>query len=83
MKLVTMELGGHAPAIIFDDANVENAVQMIANNKYRNAGQVCVSPTRFLVHESLYEKFVEGFVKVSESQVVGDGSKNNDGAIST
>ena len=73
MKLVTMELGGHAPAIIFDDANVENAVQMIANNKYRNAGQVCVSPTRFLVHESLYEKFVEGFVKVSESQVVGDG----------
>jgi len=73
MKLVTMELGGHAPAIIFDDANVDNAVQLIANNKFRNAGQVCVSPTRFLVHESLYEKFVDGFIKISESQVVGDG----------
>ena len=73
MKLVTMELGGHAPAIIFDDANVDNAVQMIANNKFRNAGQVCVSPTRFLVHESLYDKFVDGFVKISESPVVGDG----------
>ena len=73
MKLVTMELGGHAPAIIFEDADVESTVQMIANNKYRNAGQVCVSPTRFLVHESLYEKFVDGFVKISNQQVLGDG----------
>ena len=68
-----MELGGHAPAIIFEDADVESTVQMIANNKYRNAGQVCVSPTRFLVHESLYEKFVDGFVKISNQQVLGDG----------
>ena len=73
MKLVTMELGGHAPAIVFEDANVENAVQLIAANKFRNAGQVCVSPTRFLVHESIYDKFVEGFIKVSESVQVGNG----------
>ena len=46
---------------------------LIANNKYRNAGQVCVSPTRFLVHESLYDKFVDGFVKKAEELNVGNG----------
>ena len=77
MKLVTMELGGHAPAIIFEDADVDNAVQMIATNKYRNAGQVCVSPTRFLVHESQYKKFVDGFIKVANEIKVGDGLDKN------
>ena len=51
MKRVTMELGGHAPAIVFEDADVEQAAKMLAPAKFRNAGQVCVSPTRFLVHE--------------------------------
>ena len=53
MKLVTMELGGHSPAIVFEDADVDVALNILSANKFRNAGQVCVSPTRFLVHESL------------------------------
>jgi succinate-semialdehyde dehydrogenase/glutarate-semialdehyde dehydrogenase len=52
MKRVTMELGGHSPAIIFEDADVEVALKVLTANKFRNAGQVCVSPTRFLVHEN-------------------------------
>lgn len=73
MKRITMELGGHAPAIVFDDADVDTAVKVLASNKFRNAGQVCVSPTRFLVHESVYGKFVEGFTSFAKSLKVGDG----------
>src|SRR3984885_4773070 len=60
MKRVTMELGGHAPAIVFDDADVDLASRMLAGAKFRNAGQVCVSPTRLLVQEKVYQQFVEG-----------------------
>src|SRR6187401_513158 len=63
MKRVTMELGGHAPAIVFEDADVDTAIKVLSTNKYRNAGQVCVSPTRFLVHETVYDRFVEGFTE--------------------
>ena len=73
MKRVTMELGGHAPAIVFDDADVDTAVKVLSANKYRNAGQVCVSPTRFLVQEGVYKKFVEGFVAAAKAVKVGDG----------
>ena len=73
MKRVTMELGGHAPAIVFDDADVDTAVKILASNKFRNAGQVCVSPTRFLVQEAVYDKFVAGFVNFAKKQKVGDG----------
>lgn len=73
MKRVTMELGGHAPAIVFDDADVDTAIKVLSANKFRNAGQVCVSPTRFLVHENHYEKFVDGFVKAAQSLKVGNG----------
>jgi succinate-semialdehyde dehydrogenase/glutarate-semialdehyde dehydrogenase len=73
MKRVTMELGGHAPAIVFEDADVDTAIKVLSANKFRNAGQVCVSPTRFLVHENHYEKFVDGFVKAAQSLKVGDG----------
>jgi succinate-semialdehyde dehydrogenase/glutarate-semialdehyde dehydrogenase len=73
MKRVTMELGGHAPAIVFKDADVGKAVQVLAASKYRNAGQVCVAPTRFLVHDSVFEQFVEGFVDRSRSVKVGNG----------
>jgi len=68
-----MELGGHAPAIVFDDADVATAAKMLATAKFRNAGQVCVSPTRFLVHESVYAKFVDGFVATASAIKVGDG----------
>jgi len=73
MKRVTMELGGHAPAIVFDDADVDMASRMLAGAKFRNAGQVCVSPTRMLVQEKVYEQFVEGFVAHTKKLKVGDG----------
>jgi succinate-semialdehyde dehydrogenase/glutarate-semialdehyde dehydrogenase len=73
MKRVTMELGGHAPAIVFDDADLDHAAKTLAAAKFRNAGQVCVSPTRFLVQEKLYEPFVEKFVAVAKGLKVGDG----------
>jgi succinate-semialdehyde dehydrogenase/glutarate-semialdehyde dehydrogenase len=73
MKRVTMELGGHAPAIVFDDADVNVASKMLAASKFRNAGQVCVSPTRFLVQEKLYDQFVDQFVAAAKNVKVGDG----------
>ena len=73
MKRVTMELGGHAPAIIFDDANLEVATQVLAANKFRNAGQVCIAPTRFLVQERVYDEFVGRFTKAAEAVRVGNG----------
>ncbi len=73
MKRITMELGGHAPAIVFADADVDAAVKQLAGAKFRNAGQVCVAPTRFLVHESVFERFVAGFVKAAGALKVGDG----------
>ena len=73
MKRVTMELGGHAPAIVFDDADVDLASRMLAGAKFRNAGQVCVSPTRMLVQEQVYERFVEGFLAQTKTVKVGDG----------
>ncbi len=73
MKRVTMELGGHAPVIVFDDADVDKAAKTMAAMKYRNAGQVCISPTRFLVQESVYANFVEKFVEASKAVKVGDG----------
>ena len=74
MKRITMELGGHAPAIVFEDADVDAAVKQLAASKFRNAGQVCVSPTRFLVHESVYARFVDGFVAAAKAIKVGDGT---------
>ena len=73
MKRVTMELGGHSPAIVCEDADVRAEVKVLSANKFRNAGQVCISPTRFLVHDSVYEEFVDGFVKQAESLNVGNG----------
>ena len=73
MLRTTMELGGHGPVIVFDDADVDQALNIIAPHKYRNAGQVCVSPTRFYVQEPVYERFVEGFAKIAASLPVGDG----------
>ncbi len=73
MKRVTMELGGHAPVIIFDDADVDVAAKTMAFSKYRNAGQVCVSPTRFLVQEGIYNRFVDKFVEATKTLKVGNG----------
>jgi len=70
---VTMELGGHAPAIVFDDADVGIATKILAANKFRNAGQVCVAPTRFLIQAKVYDQFVETFVAAAKKLKVGDG----------
>src|SRR5271169_4560042 len=77
MKRVTMELGGHAPAIVFADADVDVAAKILSANKYRNAGQVCVSPTRFLVQEPVYQRFVDKFVTAAKTLKVGDGLKED------
>ena len=73
MKRATMELGGHAPVLIFDDADLDKAINVMAPTKLRNAGQVCVSPTRFLVQENAAEKFIDGFVSAMEGAKVGNG----------
>ncbi|NLY27996.1 MAG: NAD-dependent succinate-semialdehyde dehydrogenase [Alcaligenaceae bacterium] len=73
MKRVTMELGGHSPVLVFDDADVPRAAKMLAKFKLRNAGQVCVSPTRFYVHDKVYDKFMSDFTDTLKSVVVGNG----------
>jgi succinate-semialdehyde dehydrogenase/glutarate-semialdehyde dehydrogenase len=75
MKRATMELGGHAPAIVFDDADVDIASKLLVANKFRNAGQVCASPTRLLVQERVYDSFVEKFVIAAKALKVGDGQE--------
>ncbi len=73
VKRATMELGGHAPVLIFDDADVDAAIAVMAGAKYRNAGQVCVSPTRFFVQESVHDRFVDGFTKAAAAIRTGNG----------
>ena len=73
MKRVTMELGGHAPVIVAEDADVALAVKAAGGAKFRNAGQVCISPTRFLVHSSLRDEFAAALVKHAQGLKLGDG----------
>ena len=73
MKRTTMELGGHAPVIVFDDSDVDAAAKTMTFMKFRNAGQVCISPTRFLVQEGVYSSFVEKVVAGAKAVKVGDG----------
>ncbi len=73
LKTCTMELGGHSPVLVFDDIDPRKVVNIVARGKYRNAGQVCVSPTRFYVQKSVYSDFVEEFAAFSRSLRVGNG----------
>jgi succinate-semialdehyde dehydrogenase / glutarate-semialdehyde dehydrogenase len=73
VKRTTMELGGHAPVIVFDDADLDRTVEMLATAKTRNTGQVCVSPTRFYVQEGIYDRFVAAFTERTRKVNVGDG----------
>ena len=73
MKKVSMELGGNAPLIVYDDADLEAALSVAVPTKYANAGQVCVAPDRFYVHDSLHDAFVEGFVARATAIRLGDG----------
>lgn len=72
-KPCMLELGGHAPVVIFDDANLDKAVSLSVASKARNAGQVCISPTRFLVQAGVYDAFAEPFAKALSKLKVGDG----------
>jgi succinate-semialdehyde dehydrogenase/glutarate-semialdehyde dehydrogenase len=74
MKPCTMELGGHSPVIVCDDADVEAAADIMAASKFRNAGQVCVSPTRFYVQEKAYDRFMSRFLEKVQKIKVGPGS---------
>jgi succinate-semialdehyde dehydrogenase/glutarate-semialdehyde dehydrogenase len=73
MKPCTMELGGHSPVIVMDDADIDAAADIMAGSKFRNAGQVCVSPTRFYVQEKAYDKFVARFLDKVQKLKVGPG----------
>lgn len=73
LKRVTLELGGHAPVIVFDDADVEKVAQASATAKLRNAGQVCTSPTRFLVQDRVHDRFVASFAEALRKTRVGNG----------
>ena len=73
MTRVTMELGGHAPVLIFDDCDLAKTLDMVVPQKFRNAGQVCVSPTRFYVQSGIYDAFVKGFAERTAKVKVGNG----------
>lgn len=73
VKPITLELGGHAPVLIFDDADIDGIIDLSVKAKYRNAGQVCLAPTRFLVQEGVYDRFVDGFVERTKALNVGNG----------
>jgi succinate-semialdehyde dehydrogenase / glutarate-semialdehyde dehydrogenase len=73
VKRTTMELGGHAPVIIFDDCDLDKAIKLSSTTKFRNAGQVCISPTRFYVQEGVYDRFVAGFAEATQKVQVGNG----------
>jgi succinate-semialdehyde dehydrogenase/glutarate-semialdehyde dehydrogenase len=73
LKIATMELGGHAPVLVFGDSDVDKVLDTMVAAKYRNAGQVCVSPTRFLIEEPVFAKFRDGFVERAKKVAVGNG----------
>ena len=72
-KPCVMELGGHAPVLIFDDADLEKAIDLSVTTKSRNSGQVCISPTRFFVQEAIYDQFLSGFSEKFAALRLGNG----------
>ncbi|WP_312228853.1 NAD-dependent succinate-semialdehyde dehydrogenase [Pseudescherichia sp.] len=76
MKKVSMELGGNAPYIVFDDADIDAAVEGAIANKFRNAGQVCVSVNRFYIHEAVYDAFVNKLAERVNALKVGNGMED-------
>src|SRR5699024_9027314 len=77
MKRVTLELGGHSPVLVFDDADLDVAAKQLARFKVRNAGQVCISPTRFYVQDTVYDNFAEKFVDALQKIQVGSGLEDS------
>jgi len=79
MKKVSMELGGNAPYIVFEDADIDAAVKGAIANKFRNAGQVCVSANRFYLHDSIYDRFIRKLAEEVNALKVGNGM--DDGVV--
>jgi succinate-semialdehyde dehydrogenase/glutarate-semialdehyde dehydrogenase len=77
MKPATMELGGHSPVLVFDDVDPASIATKLAANKFRNAGQICISPTRVMLHDSIYEPFMESFAEAARAIKVGDGAESS------
>ncbi|MBB3033767.1 NAD-dependent succinate-semialdehyde dehydrogenase [Alteriqipengyuania lutimaris] len=77
LKVTTMELGGHAPVMVFKDSDVDTVLDTMVGAAYRNAGQVCVSPTRFLIEEDLFPAFRDGFVERTKAIKVGNGMEKD------
>lgn len=73
LKRTTMELGGHGPVLIFDDVDLDRVLDAVVPHKFRNAGQVCVAPTRFIVQSGVFERFASGFAERASALRVGDG----------
>ena len=73
VQRVTMELSGHAPFIVFDDVNIDKVIDMAIATKYRNNGQVCISPSRFYIHENKKNEFVKSFVEKTLKLKIGNG----------
>jgi succinate-semialdehyde dehydrogenase/glutarate-semialdehyde dehydrogenase len=73
IKAVSMELGGHAPVLVFDDVDVERAAEVVARGKFRNCGQVCIAASRFYVHAAVATRFTKRFVEVARALHLGDG----------
>jgi len=73
VQRITMELGGHAPVLVFDDCDLETTLDRVVAQKFRNAGQVCVSPTRFYVQQGIYDAFVAGFAERTKKVKIGSG----------
>lgn len=73
LKRTTMELGGHGPVLVFNDVDLERVLDVVVPHKFRNAGQVCVSPTRFIVEDGIYDRFVSGFAERAKALKVGPG----------
>src|SRR5690606_9471394 len=73
LKRCTLELGGHAPVLVFDDCDVEKAAEACAAGRFRNAGQVCVAPSRFYVQRGAHERFAKRFAEIARGLKLGDG----------
>lgn len=73
LKRITLELGGHAPVLVFPDADIKTAAQLVAAAKFRNSGQICTSPTRMYVHEAVYQTFTDSLVEQARALRVGNG----------
>jgi succinate-semialdehyde dehydrogenase/glutarate-semialdehyde dehydrogenase len=76
IKKVSMELGGHAPVLVFADCDVNEAAIVSSNTKFRNAGQVCISPSRFIVQDKIYDQYCEKFVEITKKIKLGNGLDN-------